>query len=376
MTTKRFSLLLVLLTASPAFAQRLSSPDVAIDGRVTFRLKAPDARSVRVHCEGVTGTNMVKDDGGVWSLTSERLEPDIYTYAFEVDGVTMIDPDNPLLKYNLLKTVSQVHVPGPLSLPWEVNDVPRGTLHKHFFRSKVVGDDRDFWVYTPPGYDPRARKRYPVLYLLHGFSDDATAWSSVGLANVILDNLIARRQARPMIIVMPLGYGTPEILEGGGSRLHNPERRQRNEEKFRDSLLLEVKPQVEKAYRVLPKAEDRAIAGLSMGGSESLFVGLNNLDQFAWVGAFSSGLRYTNYDSRFPVLDGQATQRLRALWIACGEQDGLMPDNERFSQWLSARGVRHQFVRTPGEHSFRVWRRNLAQFAPLLFQADKHGSTE
>ena len=148
---------------------------------------------------------MLKDSAGVWSLTTEPLEPDFYTYSFVVDGVRMTDPVNPLLKYNLLNSDSEVHVPGPQSLPWEINDVPRGTLHHHFFRSKVAEDDRDFWVYTPPDYDPKARTRYPVLYLLHGFSDDASAWSTVGLANVILDNLIARRQARPMIIVMPLG---------------------------------------------------------------------------------------------------------------------------------------------------------------------------
>src|ERR1035438_5706238 len=217
MRTKYLTLLLVLTTTGAAFCQHLVSPEVASDGRVTFRLKAPEAREVQVQCEGVKGTKLLKDDLGVWSLTTEALDPDIYAYSFVVDGVHMTDPANPLLKYNLLNTVSQVHVPGPQSLPWEINDVPRGTLHHHFYKSNAAADERDFWVYTPPGYDPKARMRYPVLYLLHGYSDDASAWSSVGLANVILDNLIARRQAKPMIIVMPLGYGTMEILEAGRS---------------------------------------------------------------------------------------------------------------------------------------------------------------
>jgi enterochelin esterase-like enzyme len=364
-------LLLVLTAATPALCQRLISPEVATDGRVTFRLKAPQAREVQVQCEGIKATNLLKDDLGVWSVTAGPLAPDIYTYSLVVDGVRMTDPANPLLKYNLLETVSQVHVPGPKSLPWEINDVPRGTLHHHFYRSQVAEDERDFWVYTPPGYEAKTRTRYPVLYLLHGFSDDASAWSTVGLANVILDNLIARGQAKPMIIVMPLGYGTMEMVQAGWQRVRTPGLRQRNQEKFRDCLLREVMPQVEKTYRIQADAGSRAIAGLSMGGSESLYVGLNNRDKFAWVGAFSAGIRETNYASVYPALDTKANRQLRLLWIGCGEQDGLMADNERFEQWLTARDIHHAFVRTPGQHSFTVWRRYLAQFAPLLFQSSR-----
>src|SRR5262249_53984321 len=155
-------------------------------------------------------------------------------------------PANPLMKPNLLGTTSQVHVPGPKSLPWETNTVPHGEVHHHFYKSGVVGDERDFYVYTPPGYDPRAKQRYPVLYLLHGFSDDASGWTAVGRAHVILDNLIAQGKARSMIMVMPLGYGAPEIVEPGG--LGKPEMRGRNYVKFRDALLTEVIPAVESAY--------------------------------------------------------------------------------------------------------------------------------
>jgi enterochelin esterase family protein len=367
----KFFLFVLLLLAAPAFAQQIVSPEVQPDGRVVFRLKAPGAKEVQLHCEGVSSSAMQKDDQGVWSFTTDPLEPDIYVYSFNVDGLHVIDPANPLLKYNLLNTDSQVQVPGPKSLPWELNDVPRGILHRHFYKSTVADDERDFMVYTPPGYNPAARKRYPVLYLLHGYSDDTTAWSAVGLANVILDNLIARGQAKPMIVVMPLGYGTMDVVKGGWSRVRDPGLWQRNADKFRGTLLDEVMPQVEKDYKTLPNRAARAIAGLSMGGAESLTVGLNNLDRFAWIGAFSSGGLNTNYAAQFPTLDAQADKQLRLLWIACGKDDRLVENNQKFVDWLNSKGLRPTWIETPGEHSFRVWRRNLAAFAPLLFQDRK-----
>src|SRR5437868_6917610 len=180
MQTKYLLLLSALSITYAGYSQRIISPEVHPDGKVTFRLKAADAKDVLVRCEGVKESKMQKDDQGVWSLTSERLEPDIYSYSFTIDGCHAIDPNNPLLKYNLLNTDSQVHVPGPPTLAWEINDVPHGQVHRHFYKSTVADDDRDFYVYTPPDYNPAARKRYPVLYLLHGYSDDASAWISVG----------------------------------------------------------------------------------------------------------------------------------------------------------------------------------------------------
>jgi enterochelin esterase-like enzyme len=350
-----------------AFSQMIS-PEVQSNGCVTFRLRAPNAKEVQVRCEGVKASAMQKDDHGVWSLTTPPLEPDIYTYSFSVDGLRTIDLNNPLMKYNLLNSDSQVHVPGPSSLAWELNDVPHGVVHHHFYKSTVAGDDRDFYVYTPPGYDPSARKKYPVLYLLHGYSDDASAWVSAGCANTILDNLIARNQAQPMIVVMPLGYGTMEIVKAGWGRVRGPDLWKRNVSGFRDALFTEVLPQVEKSYRVKSNRESRAIAGLSMGGSESLITGLNALDNFAWIGAFSSGGLSTDYSSNFPKLDQTANRELRLLWIACGKEDGLFAGNKQFSDWLDAKSVKHNWVETSGAHSFRVWRRNLAEFAPLLFR--------
>ena len=358
----------VLALSSSAYSQRIISPEVQVDGRVTFRVKAANAKEVRVECEGVKDGAMQKDDEGVWSMTTPALEPDIYSYSFLVDGFRSLDPNNPLLKYNLLSSDSQLHVPGPATLLWEINDVPRGRLHRHFYKSAAAADERDFSVYTPPGYDPSARKRYPALYLLHGYSDDASAWSTAGAANVILDNLIARKHAKPMIVVMPLGYGTMEIVNRGWQRVRDRELWQRNMDGFRSTLLNEVMPQAEKSYRIASDRNSRAIAGLSMGGSESLLVGLNTLDRFAWIGAFSSGGLSTNMISQFPNLDEKANKQLRLLWIACGEQDGLFASNQKLSEWLKEKGIRHTWVPTPGQHSFRVWRRYLGEFTPLLFR--------
>jgi enterochelin esterase-like enzyme len=360
--------LFALFLATPVYSQSLASPDVQKDGRVTFRLKAPNAKEVQVACESLKSAKMQKDDQGVWSFTTDPLEPDYYGYSFVVDGLRTIDLANPLMKYNLLYTESEVHVPGPASLPWEVSDVPHGTVHRHFYKSAAAGDERAYFVYTPPGYKASGWKHYPVLYLLHGYSDDATAWWSVGQANIILDNLLARGQTKPMVVVMPLGYGTMDIVRLGWSRVREREVWQRNVDRFRATLLDEVLPQVEKAYHVSTHRKDRAIAGLSMGGGESLTVGLNSLDRFAWIGAFSSGGVNTNYTAQFPNLDARANDRLRLLWISCGKDDRLVGPNREFVEWLRSKDIHLNWTEVPGVHSWRVWRRNLADFAPLLFK--------
>ena len=363
--------LAVLLLAVPAFGQSTVSPEVHPDGSITFRLSAPNARDVEVHCEGINNSKMEKDDQGIWTFTTKPMSPDIYTYSFQADGLRLIDPANPFLKYNLLNNDSQVEVRGPDATPWQLNDVPHGVLHRHFYHSAVANDDRDFIVYTPPGYDPAAQKRYPVLYLLHGYSDDATGWTVAGRANVILDNLIARGEAKPMIVVMPLGYGTMDVLKGGWGHVRDRGLWQRNVDGFTKALLDEVMPRVEKSYSVLADAQSRAIAGLSMGGTESLVTGLNHPDQFAWIGAFSSGGLDTNYVTQFPKLDSGINDKLRLLWIGCGDKDGLLKPNQEFCDWLHGKDIKYEWVEKPGIHSFRVWRRDLADFVPLLFQDKK-----
>ena len=362
---------MITLTTS-AFAEPLVSPEVHPDRSVTFRLKAPNAKEVLMKYDLGTNT-MQRDEQGVWSTTTELLDPDIYSYSFLVDGLRIYDPANSFLKYSLIDTESQFHVPGPSTLPWEINDVPHGVIHRHHYRSKICDDERELLVYTPPGYNPAARKTYPVHYLLHGFSDGENAWIDVGRANVILDNLIARKQAKPMVIVMPLGYGNLHMLDGGWqvkhegpawAKIHDDSFR-----KFRDSLLAEIIPDVEKNYRVSTDRAARAIAGLSMGGEQSLFFGLKGLDRFAWIGAFSSGgLNHIDFDQYFPNVNEKINHQLRLLWMSCGKEDKLFESNQRFEQWLTTKGIVHTWVEQPGKHNFLMWRRAIIEFAPLLFQ--------
>jgi len=371
-----FSLIATVAWAYPQYSPALQEqarpispePEVHADHSVTFRFRDPNAREVMLALEGTKAVPMQKDDEGVWSVTTGALTSDFYGYSFVADGVNLIDPLNPLTKPNLLKTESQVHVPGPASLAWEVNNVPHGIFHHHFYKSGVVGDERDFYVYTPPGYDAGATRTYPALYLLHGFSDDASGWTAVGRANIVLDNLIAAEKAKPMLVVMPLGYGAPEIVSYGFGAFDHADLRDRNFNKFSQALLTELIPQVEASYRVTKDRNSRAIAGLSMGGSESLLTGLNALDKFGWIGAFSSGGLTEDFNSEFPRLDSKANQQLHTLWIACGTEDHLIDVNRKFRAWLASKGVHHTAIETPGGHTWMVWRRNLADFASLLFR--------
>ena len=363
---------ILALSAVGQAPPRVVSPEVQPDGHVTFRFMAPNAAKVELGLEGQKDpTAMEKGEHGVWSVTLGPLQPDVYGYEFIADGVGLMDPVNPLMKPNLLHSESAVEVPGN-GLPWQVSDVPHGEVHRHFYHSKLAGDDRDFYVYTPPNYDPRAKREYPMLCLLHGFSDDASGWTSVGRANVILDNLIAQGRAQPMIVVMPLGYGDYDVIRRGWGSWSDKQLAWRNLSRFTDILLGEVLPQVEKSYRVKKGRESHAIAGLSMGGSESLLTGLNHLDQFAWVGAFSSGgLDNHAYSDEFPGLDASANRKLKLLWIACGTEDGLIKMNREFKSWLKSQGVQYTDIETPGMHTWMVWRRNLTTLAPLLFQGRK-----
>jgi enterochelin esterase-like enzyme len=346
----------------------LVSPEVHADGSVTFRLRAPNAQEVKLAREGTEAIAMQKDDQGIWSVTTAPLAPDYYGYTFTVDGVRTLDASNSLLVPNLITPGSAVHVPGPASLPWEVNDVPRGEIHHHFYKSAVANDQRDYYVYTPPGYEGSGKQKYPVLYLLHGFSDDASGWTAVGHANVIFDNLIAQGKVKPMIVVMTLGYGTMEIVRLGWGAWSHTDVRDENFAKYTQALLTEVMPRAESEYRITKDRNSRAIAGLSMGGSESLLTGLNNLDKFAWIGAFSSGGIPDDFQKDFPALDAKANAQLHLLWIACGTEDHLITLNRNVREWLKTKGINHTDIETPGMHAWMVWRRNLAEFAPLLFR--------
>jgi enterochelin esterase-like enzyme len=370
--TLLFTVSAVALRLAPAQSHPLQiiSPEVHPDQTVTFRLLAPNAKEVALQLEGASGSMpMQKDDQGIWTITTAPLSPDYYGYSYKVDGVAgVLDPSNYRVKPNFLNRANEVHVPGPPFLSWEVADVPHGEIHHHFYKSAIVGDQRDYYIYTPPKYDPHAKQTYPVLYLLHGYSDDASAWTAVGRANVILDNLIAQGKAKPMLVVMPLGYGEPKVLEPHSGVFENPGITQRNFDKFREALIREVIPRVESAYLVKKDRDSRAIAGLSMGGSESLLTGLNTLDKFSWIGAFSFGGITPEFDKEFAALDSKANSQLHLLWIACGTEDHLIEINRNLRAWLGSKSIKHVDIETPGAHTWMVWRRNLSDFTTLLFR--------
>ena len=313
--------------------------------------------------------DMTKDESGVWSYTTPALAPDLYGYSFAADNETRVDIHNPVFKPNLIWQSNMFLVPGTPAELWEVQDVPHGQIHHHFYKSRVIGDQRDFFVYTPPNYSPSKGAKLPVLYLLHGFSDTANGWTEVGKAHVILDNLIAQGKAKPMVMVMTLGYGVPGYASpnGGGSR--TPDTAKKNVSLYKEALLQEVIPEVERSYRVSKDRRSRAIAGLSMGGAESLLIGLNTPDMFGSIGAFSSGSLLTDFASAFPNLDTKTTNaKTPLIWISCGTEDGLIGSTRSFIKWLGEKGVRCDAHETAGMHTWMVWRRNLADLTQKLFR--------
>jgi enterochelin esterase-like enzyme len=341
------------------------SPEIHPDGTVTLRLRAPNALKVDLSLEGTTSP-MEKDADGLWSVTTAALSPQIYQYHFSVDGVLTLDPRNTNLAPNFLIPSNYLTIPGTPPQPWEEQSIPHGTLEHHFYTSQVVlglpNNQSDYFVYTPPGYNPKDKHTYPVLYLLHGYSDKANGWSEVGKANFILDSLINSGKAKPMIVVMPLGYGNMAVLKPG----RTPGINDQNIDLYEKALITEVIPQVESSYHVSKKREDRAIAGLSMGGHETLTIAMTHPELFAWVGTFSAGLRAENIAQLPSLTTDKANFRL--LWIACGVDDALLKPNRAVIADLKGKGFAVTAIETPGHHQWPVWRDNLIQFAPLLFQ--------
>ncbi|MBS1800908.1 MAG: esterase [Acidobacteria bacterium] len=346
------------------------SVEVNSDRTITFRYRDPLATSVTVGIDVVgKPTPMTKDDAGVWSVTTEPMAPEIYAYHFTVDGVSLLDTANPRFTPNLRGISNLIEVPGDQPQPWDAMNVPHGVVHHHTYNTATVlgleNNQSDYYVYTPPNYDAKAKKPYPVLYLLHGWSDDASGWTAVGQTHMILDNLLAQGKIKPMVVVMPLGYGDMSFVRDRGVWGH-PSTVEHNVLLFQKALLTEVLPQVEAAYNVSRKREGRAIAGLSMGGLESLTTGLSHTDMFAYVGGFSSALHAVDGDKQFPSLNPK-TADLKLLWIACGVDDQLMAPNREFIAWLKSRNMPVTPIETPGRHTWSVWRDNLINFTPLLF---------
>ncbi len=350
------------------------SPQVDAEGNATFTLAMPNAAKVELRLEGVRDPiPMTKGPDGAWTVTVPKLAPEYYGYEYQVDGTSVIDPHNITVKTSFFHNQSVFLVPGQPPMPWETADVPHGVVYHHFYRSKIVDINSEYFVYTPPGFDAKSGKKYPVLYLLHGYSDDASAWTAMGKANVILDNLIAQGKARPMIVVMPLGYGTMDMITKGWAVWRDPETTARNFRDYARVLYEEVMPRVKAEYPLSDKREEHAIAGLSMGGAETLLVGLNHTDDFAYIGAFSAGgINADNPAPLFPAITpqtgAQIQSKLKVFWVACGTEDGLYPSNQKFIAWFKEQGLQPTPISTPGMHVWMVWRDNLSNFAPLLFK--------
>jgi enterochelin esterase family protein len=366
---KTFAIFLFLasgaVVAQTPRGDTLVSPEVRSDRRVTFRVRAPKAAEVSLFGDWMTPNTqqaMTRDEQGVWSTTAGPLEPGLAIYTFTVDGVTVPDPVNPRMKLRARTSASLVDVPGNPPALWEARDVPHGVIEVNWQKSNITGDTRAYQVYRPPGYDASRSTRYPVLFLLHGNNDTAAGWTDVGKANFILDNLIAEKKARAMIVVMPWGHAVPYA----GSQSNNTAA-------FERYLLEEVLPQVEKKYRVARGRENRAIVGLSMGGGHALQIGLGHLDVFSAVAAFSSAVP-NNFENRFKALldDSAGTnKKLQLLWIGCGRQDTAFERNAKLSEMLTAHHVTNTFYPTDGLHNFTVWRRYFAEVAPLLFRKNE-----
>ena len=346
------------------------SPEVAPDRRVTFRLLAPKASEVTLTGEFMEGgRSLQKDDKGVWSVTVGPLEPEIYNYNFSIDGVRTIDPNNPHVKTGSTASTIQsvLEVRGDSPAFYDGQSVPHGEVRAHWYESKSLNALRRLTVYTPPGYDRNVQGRYPVLYLLHGANSDETVWTRDGHANLILDNLLAGGKARPFLVVMPFGYGvppgTPPPVSGGGPS--------DNTALFSRDLIEDVIPFIQSQYRVYTDRDHRAIAGLSMGGGESLGIGMNHLELFSYVAGFSAALRPAEFQKTFAGLAASpqdANDKLHLLWIGCGNQDSLFPAAKSFSEFLTERKIKHAFRESTGAHTWINWRRYLNEFAPLLFR--------
>jgi enterochelin esterase-like enzyme len=352
------------------------SPEVSADRKVTFRILAPKANAVRLGGTDIPGigrgAEMTKDADGVWQVTLGPIEPGAYRYNFNVDDVSVIDPRNPSTSESNSNTWSLVCVPGSDFM--DLKDVPHGPVAEVTYYSKSLERFRRMHIYTPAGYET-GKGQYPVFYLLHGAFDCDDAWTSVGRAGFILDNLIAAGKAKPMVVVMPAGHTGP-------FRFGQPLPRV---DPFTEDFVHDVMPYVEKNYRVYTDRKHRAIAGLSMGGGHTLTLLFNHMDKFGYAGVFSSGVfefrgrpgRNSDSDSgptweeRYAksLKDAKLKKGLKLLWFATGKQDFLIETTRRTVEMLKKYGFHVVYKETEGGHTWINWRNYLNEFAPQLFKA-------
>jgi len=378
------------------------SPDVQTDRRVTFRILAPNAQKVELRTpgdipgiggRGGTPLQFTKNGEGVWEATTAAIPAGAYRYTFVVDGVAVADSRNPVTSQTNSTVYSLAVVPG--SDVFDTKNVPHGAMAEVYYTSASLGGIRRAHVYTPPGYEAGTIK-YPVFYLLHGAGDVDDSWSSVGRAGFILDNLIASGKAKPMIVVMPAGH-----VNGAGKALGAPAPATPapvitpvgQPDPFAQDFVNDLMPYVEKHYRVLTDRQSRAIAGLSMGGAQTLNIAIPRLEKFAYIGVFSSGILGGGRGAapgapppatppppfgeawekaNLAALDNAATKRgLRLFWFSTGKEDGLIGTTKNTVDLFKKHGFAPVYLESEGGHTWLNWRDYLSQFAPQLFQPQK-----
>lgn len=354
-------------------ARAVISAEVLPDRQVTFRIAAPQATDVRFASSDIFNlgakAQMTKNDGGVWETTIGPLEPGAYRYNFSVNGVSTTDPQSPLISESNTRVQSLLVVPG--SEYMDTKDVPRGAVAQITYYSKSLGRFRRMHIYTPPGYEAN-QERYPIFYLLHGAMDNDNAWTSVGRAGFILDNMIAAGKVKPMIVVMPAGHTTASNSMGGLLRGRTAGDAPQRDEFFED-FVNDVMPYAQSHYRVLADRSHRAIAGLSMGGAQTLNVAFAHLDKFAYIGVFSSGIFGNGTSvweqSHLTALDDTDLKKgLKLIWFSTGVEDSLISNSRSTVDMLRKHGFTVTYKESDGAHTWSNWRAYLIEFAPQLFQ--------
>jgi enterochelin esterase family protein len=359
-----------------------SYPRVDSSSRVKIRIKAPDATSVKVNFWSGPKLDMVKQPDGFWTVTTPPLVSGLHYYTLTVDGAEVSDPGSHSF-FGGGKDASAVEVPEPgvtYSLP---QDVPHGQIREVWYHSSVTGTWRHALVYTPPGYDTQTKVRYPVLYLQHGGGEDETGWAKQGHVNFILDNLIAGKSCKPMIVVMAYGYGrragvpVPDLT---GKPFGSPEWTRAMQEMmsvFEDDVMQALIPFTDSNFRTFADHDHRAIAGLSMGGMQAFRIGLDHVDTFAYIGGFSGagggfGGPFDVKTAYNGVMADPAAfaKHVKLVWIGVGtaEPDRMHQSLQGFHEALQKAGIKHVYYESPGtSHEWLTWRRDLVDFAPRLF---------
>lgn len=361
----RFCVWTTVSAALLVFASSLSALEIAPDGKVTFQVTTPDTVK-KVELQGQWAPAKVElaaAQPGRWSVTLDSVPAGVWEYNFVIDGVATLDSSNPLLKPQRRPGRSILHIPGIPPNPWDWRDVPHGTVHQHQYQSKVLDRRRDMVVYTPPGYEKSGDRKYPLLVLQHGSGDQQDTWITHGKAHWILDNLIADGKAEPMIILMIDGHP-----RGQQTRESPPGDREGALTAFERELLEDAIPLLESTYRVETSSSKRALAGLSMGGAQTLGVGIPHADRFGWLGCFSGAMPPGDRLKTALSDKEKLNANLKLFWIACGEKDFLLEQNKTLIADLKDKGIQHEWHLTPGDHSWPVWRGYLTEFLPRLFR--------